>query len=122
METYSRTDRQTDTHTDIPHFIVRYTVGDPVLQKINVSVIMSFRSKVPGCIKVLYDYFGLYNCQSLDSRSVDTVHILNSDICIVPSNHEALLSGYVTPKTRYNIDIYVLQYRVPFPYNISEAE
>jgi hypothetical protein len=33
-----------------------YTEGGCVLQQINVSVIMSFRRKIPGCKQVLYDY------------------------------------------------------------------
>jgi hypothetical protein len=48
------------------------TVGDPVLQKINVSVILSFQRKIPRCKQVLYDYVGLYKCQR-----VKNIHGIN---------------------------------------------
>jgi hypothetical protein len=77
---------------------------------------MSSRGTIPGCTQVLYDYIELYKCQSLDLRSVDTVYILNS-LTFVQSKiiiKHLFTSGYFTPKTHYNRDIYFLQYMVPY--------
>jgi hypothetical protein len=54
-----------------------YTHGrEPCAAEISVSVVMSLRSKIPGCKQVLYDNYGLYKCpRDLDSWSFGQVII-----------------------------------------------
>jgi hypothetical protein len=66
--------------------------GEPVLQEIQVRVIVSLGCKLPVCKQVLYDNYVLYTCQKvLDSRAVGTVYFELIDNYTVHKYHKALV-------------------------------
>jgi hypothetical protein len=68
------------------------TVGDHVLQKINVSVIMSFRSKLPRCKQVLMIILSCTNVKEFKIFTVSTDRESTlSDMCTVQNNHKQLV-------------------------------
>jgi hypothetical protein len=48
--------------------VLQITVGDPVLQTMNVRCINEQRGITPGCTQVLYDNFELYKFQRVWTR------------------------------------------------------
>jgi hypothetical protein len=92
------------------------TVGEPVLQKIYVRGINEqpwYNTRMyTGALRLCWT---VQMSESLDSRSVDTVYILNSLTCVQSTIiiKHLYASGYFASKPHYNWEMYCLQYRVP---------